>query len=173
MNYFDLFKIAPQFTLDLAALTSRYRELQRECHPDRVAAQDHTKQAEALHYSSMVNDAFETLKHPLRRAIYLLELHGVVLNSEQRTFQDPAFLMAQMELREQLEEIAADRDEQQLELFAEQIQGDISAYLTRLAASFDQPQIDDLEAVADDIRRLKFFYKLQDEIEQLEDSLLD
>src|SRR5690606_36984756 len=97
--HFALFDLQPSFDIDLERLAARYRELARETHPDRFADASAAEQRQALGRAAQLNDAYQTLKSPSRRARYLLGLRGADLPLE-ATVQDPAFLLQQMQLRE-------------------------------------------------------------------------
>ena len=73
---FALFGVAHRFAQDCAALVARWKELQREAHPDRHAAQNPVTQRLAMQWSVRINEAYQRLKDPLRRAAYLCELAG-------------------------------------------------------------------------------------------------
>ena len=85
-------------------LDSRWKELQREAHPDKFAAQGASAQRFAMQWSVRINEAYQRLKLPLKRAGYLCELNGAAIHAETNTAMPPAFLMQQMEWREALEE---------------------------------------------------------------------
>ena len=104
-NFFELFGLPVSYTIDDTALRERYRELQRTVHPDRYANASQQEQRVAMQGSTFINDAFETLKDPLKRAQYMLRLLGVDVDSDNETTKDTAFLMEQLELREALSEI--------------------------------------------------------------------
>ncbi len=103
-NDFELFGIPPQFVQDRAALDARWKELQREAHPDRFAAQGGAAQRVAMQWSVRINEAYQRLKDPLQRAAYLCELNGAPVNAENNTAMPASFLMQQMEWRELLDE---------------------------------------------------------------------
>lgn len=109
-NYFELFGLPVGFRLDTAQLAARYRELQKVVHPDRFAAADAGSQRLSLQGATLVNEAFATLKDPLKRAQYLLALRGVEQDPQKSTLNDPAFLMQQMELREALAAVSSAQD---------------------------------------------------------------
>ena len=70
-NFFELFNLPMQFDLDIVALEAAYRNVQRLVHPDRfVTASDAEKRA-AVQYASLANDAYQTLRNPLKRAMHL------------------------------------------------------------------------------------------------------
>ncbi len=76
-NHFELFGLPARFAVDTAALEARYLELQREVHPDRFAAASQAEQRVSTQLATRVNEAYQTLKSPLKRAGYLLQLRGV------------------------------------------------------------------------------------------------
>ncbi|ERM62147.1 cobalamin (5'-phosphate) synthase, partial [Vibrio mimicus CAIM 1883] len=107
MNYFELFGLPIQFELDGSLLSSQFRTLQKRFHPDNFATASERDRLLAVQQAAQINDAYQTLKDPIRRAEYLLSLQGIEMNAEQQTLQDPMFLMEQMELREELESVTS------------------------------------------------------------------
>jgi molecular chaperone HscB len=101
---FELFGLAPRFAQDRAAIDARWKELQREAHPDKFAASGAAAQRVALQWSVRINEAYQRLKDPLKRAAYLCELRGAPIEAENNTAMPAEFLMEQMEWRESLEE---------------------------------------------------------------------
>jgi len=101
-NHFELFGLPVVFDVDLADLTTRYRSLQQQLHPDRHAGGSDAERRLALQLTANLNDAYQTLRDPVRRARYLLSLQDINTNDETDTSMDPEFLMEQMELREAL-----------------------------------------------------------------------
>ncbi|MEW6688871.1 MAG: Fe-S protein assembly co-chaperone HscB, partial [Pseudomonadota bacterium] len=76
-NFFELFGFAPAYALDLEKLDSAYREVQARIHPDRFAHAGDAERRASMQWTTRVNEAYRTLKSPLLRARYLLELNGV------------------------------------------------------------------------------------------------
>jgi molecular chaperone HscB len=101
---FELFAVPAQFAQDRAALDARWKDLQREAHPDKFAAQGAAAQRVAMQWSVRINEAYQRLKDPLKRAAYLCELNGAAINAENNTAMPGAFLMQQMAWREALDE---------------------------------------------------------------------
>jgi len=106
-NDFELFGVPERFAQDRATLDQRWKDLQREAHPDRFTAQGAAAQRVAMQWSVRINEAYQRLKDPLRRAAYLCELHGAPIEAENNTAMPPAFLMQQMEWREALDEASS------------------------------------------------------------------
>src|SRR6266513_1486552 len=102
-NHFELFGLPARFAVDAAALEGRYRELQREVHPDRFAAAPEPEQRVSMQLATRVNEAYQTLKSPLKRAVYILRLRGVDPEFETNTAMPPEFLVEQMAWRERIE----------------------------------------------------------------------
>ena len=166
MNHFEFFNLPVAYNVDLTDLQQRYRKLQQALHPDRHATGSERDKLLAVQRTAQLNDAYQTLCSPLLRAEHLLALRGVDMQHEQKTLQDPEFLMAQMEWRERVEELDAgdfsgidvaykDLAEQTAELQTE---------LERLLVAEEN------EEAADTIRKLKFMHKLRRELEALEDD---
>ena len=79
---FELFGLPERFAQDSAAIDTRWKELQREVHPDKFAAQGAAAQRVAMQWSVRVNEAYKRLRDPLRRAAYLCEHRGAPINAE-------------------------------------------------------------------------------------------
>ncbi|WP_163132516.1 co-chaperone HscB [Agarivorans sp. Alg241-V36] len=171
MNHFELFSLLPSYQLDLSGLADSYRELQQQYHPDKFAAESSESQAQVMQKAAQINDAYQTLKDPLSRAQYLLSLQGLELGGEQQTINDVTFLMSQMELREQLADIEQAADpEEALDDFSKLLKQQRSD----LSSSFEKAYNEqNFELAADDVRKLKFYARLQQQLLQLEEKILD
>lgn len=174
MNYFALFNLTPSFEIDKAALAATYQQLQKLTHPDKFATASERDKLIALQKNAQVNDGYQVLKSPLSRAEHMLELRGVELQHEQKTMQDGAFLMQQMEWREQLDDAQhADDPLSALESLDEDVEADIKRLLSELGALLEQSDDESNENAANLVRKLKFLFKLRHEIELKEDALSD
>ncbi|KOF36437.1 co-chaperone HscB [Vibrio alginolyticus] len=170
MNHFELFGLPSQFKLDGSLLSSQFRELQKRFHPDNFATGSERDRLMAVQKAAQINDAYQVLKNPISRAEYILAEQGVEIRGEQQTMQDPMFLMEQMELREELEEIA-DKSDPESALF--DFDSKVSKMYKQHLASVEQEFDDGLwTEAADRVRKLKFIAKLKNEIELVEDKLL-
>ena len=161
-NHFELFGLPPCFRLDLARLDSRYRELQREVHPDRFAAAPPSEQRVSMQLSTRVNEAYRTLRSPLGRAGYLLQLQGFDPEFETNTAMPAGFLGAQLEQREALEEAVEAGDARRLAALLDQLRLQRASLLARLETELDARQA--WSEAAGTLRELMFLEKFGEEI---------
>ena len=166
INFFTLLQLPEAFVIDLKKLDQNYQNIQKEIHPDRVAhLNDETKLA-SIKKTAQVNDAYQTLKSPIRRAEYLLELNGINSHDEKYTAVPQAFLMQQMEWREALE--THKQNKVALEKLAHDIQKNKKEMLNQLPASFEQEH--HLEDAIQVTRELNFIEKIE---QHLNDALIE
>jgi len=99
-NYFELFELPVQFDISQDHLDTRFRVVQRFLHPDKFAAASEAERRWSMQAASFVNEAYQCLSTPIKRATYLLSLNGISIDEETDTQMSPMFLMEQMELRE-------------------------------------------------------------------------
>lgn len=90
MNYFEFFSLPYKLTVDVQALEKQFYVLSRKLHPDRFASKPVVEQEAALAQSSLLNDAYRTLKDPILRTQYLLKLEGVELEEQSKAATDAA-----------------------------------------------------------------------------------
>lgn len=170
-NHFALFGLEPGFEIDPQYLAERYRELQRQVHPDRFAGASDQERLLSVQQAAQVNEAYQTLKSPLSRARYLLTLRGVELN-EQDTRMDPLFLMEQIELREALAAVRGKGDPlASLMTLRDTIEAKERALIASLVAAFAKGDEAALEAARVSVRKLQFMARLNSEVEELEEEL--
>ncbi len=156
---FKLFGLPAGFALDRAALDERWKALQRQAHPDRFAAQGSAAQRVAMQWSVRINEAYQRLKDPLKRAAYWCELNGAPIKAESNTAMPAAFLMQQMEWREALDE--ADGAAAIEDLLA-QTQAFRHDMLDQLGRSIDQQG--DAVGAAQQVRALMFVERFADDL---------
>jgi molecular chaperone HscB len=173
-NYFELFGLPVGFIVDGDALAARYRELQRVIHPDRYANASEQERRLSIQGASLVNEAYETLKDPIARGGYLLTLHGIEMDAQQETTQDMAFLMEQMELREELAEIRSQSDPYAAILaLSARINKQIKTLIGQMALQFESATPAQLAEVREILRKMRFLQKLRREVETVEAELED
>lgn len=81
-DYFSVFGLSPHLNLDLGALEQEFYRLSRRLHPDRFARATENERDWSLADTALLNDAYRTLKDPIRRTEYLLKLHGAEIGEE-------------------------------------------------------------------------------------------
>ena len=163
---FALFGLIRQFGQNRNAIDSRWKELQREAHPDKFAAQGESAQRIAMQWSVRINEAYQRLKNPLKRAAYLCELSGFPVNAHSNTAMPAQFLMQQMEWREALDDAA---DAAALESLLEEVQGSQKALLQQCEMFLDRDR-NPANAV-DAVRALMFIDKFAQDLHQRLDLL--
>ena len=163
---FELFDVEPRFALDRAALDTRWRALQGEVHPDKFAAEGAAAQRIAMQWAVRVNEAYQRLKDPVKRAAYLCELNGAPVDAESNTAMPTAFLMQQLEWRESLDDAATVA---QVEALADEVSAHRQAALTQLQTTLDQQH--DFTAAAQQVRALMFSERFAHDIDQRLEAL--
>jgi molecular chaperone HscB len=174
VNYFQIFGFSAQFEVDVNQLAELYQTLQKKVHPDKFAHASSQDQMVAVKKSTLINDAYQTVKSPLKRAQYLLELRKSDQPNEQASFSDNSFLMRQMELHEMLDDVkhAQDVDAAIAELSQVLDTGSAELFSTMHKQLDENTTASNLLA-GDNLRKLKFYKKLQVDLDKLEDQLFD
>ena len=163
---FELFGLPERFAQDRAAIDARWKELQREAHPDKFAAQGAAAQRVAMQWSVRINEAYQRLKDPIKRAAYLCELRGSPINAESNTAMPADFLVEQMEWREALDEARTQPD---LDMLESQLDRARNESLQRIERHLDQE--DDARAAAQQVRALMFIQRFGHDVEARMDLL--
>ena len=163
---FELFGVPRRFEQDRAVLDARWRALQAEVHPDRFAAEGAAAQRVAMQWAVRVNEAYQRLKNPLRRAAYLCELHGAAVDAENNTAMPHSFLMQQMEWREALDDAVTVEDVEQL---ADAVTERKQAAFAELRRTLDERR--DTEAAAEQVRALMFVERFAEDIDHRLEAL--
>jgi molecular chaperone HscB len=135
MDPFARLGVAPAFAIDLAELERVHRELSRALHPDRHLQSMPSERRRTLDEAVAVNEAWRILRDPLRRAEALLSLRGAQTDGPDAK-PAPAFLMAMMERREELEAAKA-KGLVALEALERDVAADLQACLDRLGEALD------------------------------------
>jgi len=159
-NHFDLFGLAPAFSIEGEALERSYRDIQSKVHPDRFAHAGDAERRASLQWTTRVNEAYRTLKDPVQRAKHLLELHGVDVAFETNTAMPPDFLVQQMELRESLEEA---KTPNALDEMRKTLRQEKAALEKQIGNAIDSKK--DYAGAAGLVRKLQFLDRLDEEID--------
>jgi molecular chaperone HscB len=173
-DFFQLFDLPRAFDIDAAQLDSRYRELQRVVHPDRYASAGDQQRRIAMQQATRINEGYQTLKDPLKRGRYLLELGGFAFGDQSHTTRDPEFLMRQMELREMLGSARmASEPLSALAGLIDAIDVDFDALTGELRTLFNGGECTDAPAAAEILMKMQFFRRLREESQELEATIED
>ncbi len=169
-NHFELFQLPEAFAIDMTTLNQAFHEMQGRVHPDKFATASDQEKRVAMQWATRVNEAYVTLKSPLKRASYLCELHGVDLETESNTSMPPEFLMQQMEWREALDDARAEKSLAALESLDAELRALRHEALTQIAHQFD---LHDYTAAALAIRKLMFVEKFAADVGHAFDALAE
>ena len=164
-DYFSLFGIPVSFAVDLNALKASHKRLQAAFHPDRYVNATEQEQRMALQYAMHINEAYNCLVSPVKRARYLLSLQGVDCQSEHTTVADVSFLQQQMQWRESLDDI--DTLEQM-----HQLQQDVAEQLLKTQETFaSQYSQGDFKASVAALHKMEFITKFQQAVVEHQQSI--
>lgn len=184
---FDVFGLPRTTRIDTAALEKQFRELSLKLHPDRFAQADPRERRLSLEQTTALNEAYKTLKDPVRRAFYLLKLHGIDLDREDAGAQKNMpleFLEEVMELREALEGARKAGDVARAQKLGEQVGVQRKAALGQaeeaLQALESQPQgseqtpqaLEALRTAEVALGRVRYFTRFLEEVEAIEEEAL-
>jgi molecular chaperone HscB len=106
MDYFEVFGVPRVLGIDLAALERTFHRLSRQYHPDYFTTAAPAEKTQAVRMTALVNDAYRTLRNPVRRVEYLLGLYGLKSDGSK---VPKSLLMEVFEINERLEEVKAGR----------------------------------------------------------------
>lgn len=175
-THFELFELPVSFDVDLSQLNQRYRELQRVVHPDKFVNASDRERLLSVEKAALINEAYQILKTPQRRARYMLELQGISFDDEKDMALDPAFLMEQIELREALGELSQATDPVvTLNSIMTDIEKRIAVVIEQLREGLEQVQLDQVQksSLKQAVHKMQFLNRLREEAEYQEENLLD
>lgn len=164
MNYFELLRLPVDFEIDLVALNENYRQAQQAVHPDKFATGSDAERRFAIEKTTELNQALQTLKHPLKRAQYLLQLQGLENQESIKNIAED-FLFDQLTLRETLSEI---NDFTELNVFLAELENKIQNLLNQFKNNYQNKELHSAQETVD---KLQFLYKLHEQAMQLEETL--
>jgi molecular chaperone HscB len=161
-NHFELLGLPVGYALDGARLERGYRDLQTRVHPDRFAASTEAERRVAMQWATRANEAYRTLRDPVERARYLLNLKGFDTAEESNTAMPADFLMQQMEWRDAAAAATRARDRAQLTRLREDIKAEHREMLQLLERALDAER--NYDAGCSLVRKLRFLERLEEEI---------
>jgi molecular chaperone HscB len=163
---FEIFALERRHAQDRSELDARWRALQAEVHPDRHAVAGASAQRSAMQWATRVNEAYQRLKDPLRRAAYLCELNGAPIDAENNTAMPADFLLHQLEWREALDKAGTPAEVEKLE---DQVAAHRERALAQLAATLDERR--DYAAAAQQVRALMFVERFAHDVDRRLEAL--
>jgi molecular chaperone HscB len=171
-DYYELFGIPRSLTLSLDELQKRFYDLSRQLHPDRFVQKPEADRERALDMSSDLNDAYRTLKDPLKRAQYLLRLEGFDIGEQRSKDVPPELLEEVFELNMAIEEMRGGDDSarpqlEQAETNFTRMMSEVDNQLESLFAKYDRaPNRETLAEIRGVLNRRKYIQNLVDEVHQ-------
>ena len=163
---FETLGIEARFDLDLNALAERHRALSGALHPDRYASGSAGERRLALEKAVAVNEAWRTLRDPVKRAETLLRRSGVEVGETAEPRPSPELLMEMMEIREELAEAQQKRDLDRIHKLAERMRARERLVLERLQTGFARGADEGLVPVLGELRYIRRFFEQLDAIEE-------
>ncbi|HJN52288.1 MAG: Fe-S protein assembly co-chaperone HscB [Pseudomonadales bacterium] len=173
-NFFELFNLPVSFQIDLDLLAERYRAIQSSVHPDRYVNADKRELRLSLQYATLANEAAETLRSPLKRAIYLLQLNGIdVAREDYSGPMEDDFLLLQIGMREELQNVAEQEDPVALRKFRAEV-NEITLSLEKdFVGRIEEKGETNLIKAETSVRKMQFMHKLKQEADRIEERFLD
>ncbi len=165
-DHFTLFGLPLRHALDRNELDARRRDLQAQVHPDRFASEGTAAQRLAMQWAVRVNEAYQCLKDPLCRAAYLCELRGVPIDAQRNTAMPAAFLMQQMQWREELDDA---RTADQVAAIEQAVAQHEAGLMQTLSSTLDEDG--STSAAAEQVRALMFVARFRQDLERRLDAL--
>ena len=164
-NHFELFGLPARYRFDAPTLDQAYRALQSRVHPDAAAGGTDAERRVALQSSARVNEAYQALRDPVRRAQYLLSLHGIETVNERDTVLPIDFLEQQLARREAASDAQQTGDEPALAALRAEVRAEAVAIEEQLAHMLDGEAA--YGAARTRVRELTFLAKLADDIDAM------
>ena len=175
MDYFGIFGLSHSPDLDTSALDEKYRALSLQLHPDRLGQLPHKERLAALETAASLNDAYRTLKDPVKRAFYLLKLRGIDLDREDAGAQKSMpmeFLEEVMELREKLDSLEEKKDLAGAQAMAAEVQTRQQAALDEAFALLRDGAAEATQKASHALGRVRYFTRFLEEVERMEEEAL-
>lgn len=168
---FAMLGVERRFDLDLNALEKTHRELSRALHPDKFAQAGASERRAVLEKAASVNEAWRTVRDPIKRAEALFELAGIKVGEDNEPKASPAFLMEVLEEREALSEARAAKDLAKVRAVGEAMRKRADATQKKLADGFAaRPDHAGVEKLVPLLGELRFYKRFLDEVAAIEEE---
>src|SRR5579885_3732009 len=144
-DFFELFGIEQQLSLDAGELQRRFYELSRKLHPDLYVRKSEQERQNAVDASALLNDGYRTLRDPVKRAEYVLKRHGFDIGEQRSKDVPPELLEEVFELNMALEELKSGEESARPQLEAAKqnfgrMREEIDVELSTLFLKYDQAE---------------------------------
>jgi molecular chaperone HscB len=172
-DYFALFGISPRLGIAPDELQQAFYALSRTLHPDRFVRKSEREREYSLEASSVLNDAWRTLRSPVARAEYVLKRNGFDIGEQRSTNVPPELLEEVFELNMALDEVRGGDDSARPQLEAARANfgamlGDIDGQLDTLFHTWDETQRrEELASIRALLNRRKYIQNLVSEVNTL------
>jgi len=168
-SYFELFGLDLEFNIDLKRLHSEQQRLQAIFHPDRFVNASEQEKRLSVQQASWVNEGYEILSNPVKRARYMLQLSGLELNDESETTSDTAFLMEQIAIREEIDECRSNADPLSCcNHIATKLRSKADQFGFDFVASFSEGKLEEARLSS---RKMQFVQRILDQLMDLQIEL--
>lgn len=158
INYFELFSLKQDLDPDLEELELKYFQLQAKFHPDKFINSSDSEKRISLYYTSLINDAYSTLKATEKRFEYLLSIKGFKFDEKNFQIEDKEFLIKQMEIREEYEDAMNNNKAER----CKQIEDNILKNKDSLISDFKKSFINgSLDKSFDILKKIKFYSSIK------------
>ena len=170
-NYFELFDLSVDFQLDQKLLHAAQQKLQSSYHPDRFINANDLEKRLSVQNAAHVNEAYETLKNPVKRARYMLQVGGLDTLNDHETTTDTTFLMEQIEFREEMDECRSCKDPMRA---CSHITGKLDQRSKEFSNQFEllyqQGKLEDARQVS---KKMQFVERILEQIDDIQIELED
>lgn len=170
VDRFAVMGLPRSYEVDERALEETFRSLSRRLHPDRFARATPRERRFSLEQTTLLNDAYRTLRDPVKRAEHLLALRGVKVAGEERggsAAMPQEFLEQALEDREKLLEAKMEGGPEAVARLAEGVRGKRQEAMDEIAGALREPKPTDeqLRRTAELLARLRYYARYLDEVE--------
>lgn len=164
-NYFNLLGIPERFDINLEELEKSFKDMQKVLHPDKFSTKSIEEKTISNECSSLVNQAYQTLKNPVDRISYILTLRGIHVlvegDTSKNNIADSELMLEIFSLREKIDE--AGNSPKDMAIISHDIQNSIKTVRDELQNCLDR---NDLEGLTKAAIRFKYLCKTAEEVDR-------
>ncbi|KAK1127426.1 hypothetical protein K0M31_003964 [Melipona bicolor] len=165
LTYFDLIGISRSYDVKITEIQKKYKELQKLLHPDKYSTKSEKEKQLSENLSSLVNKAYTTLTHPLKRGLYMLKLNGITISEETDNI-NAEFLMEIMEKNEEIEEAA--NNVEKIKKLVQDNELILNNLAKKIADAFRQ---EDIEKAKSFLIQMKYYDSINNRLKKLKHDL--